>query len=239
MKKAKDTKTTGTMADYLIQKLKDEKKGLDNAIAYIRASFLSSAVDALFYARRSAGLTQEQIAQKLGKKQEAIARWEGDAEGKMSLRQYFDLAVACGKVPLNIVLEPIETVRDFVIDHPEEPQTPDLYYVWHNQRNQTPSIAQYNTAPITFTLNTAPITFTLEKGISGAPVMAMPNQVSEPRIIFVVEPKQTSQTLQERYPTGQAADEYLKCQRLLRQFDESATNRTSASQLSALALPLA
>ncbi len=75
MKKAKDTKTTVTMADYLIQKLKDEKKGLDNAIAYIRASFLSSAVDALFYARRSAGLTQEQIAQKLGKKQEAIARW--------------------------------------------------------------------------------------------------------------------------------------------------------------------
>src|SRR5271157_3929395 len=100
MEKAKDTRIMGTMADYLIRKLKDEKNGLENAVAFLRAAFLSSAVDALFYARRKAGLTQEQVAQKLGKKQEAIARWEADKEGRMSLRQYFDLAVACGRIPL-------------------------------------------------------------------------------------------------------------------------------------------
>src|SRR6266581_2084282 len=212
MKKAKDTKTTGTMADYLIQKLKDEKKGLDNAIAYIRASFLSSAVDALFCARRSAGLTQEQIAQKLGKKQEAIARWEGDAEGKMSLRQYFDLAVACGRIPLNMVLEPVESVRDFVIDHPEETQTPDLYYAWLKHRSEPTTASQ----PVT--------TLTLIN--QGVVVTNPPTNVSIP--------------IQESSPTVKSVERYLKEQgdqntnqasyySLPTWYGGSATNRTSTT----------
>ncbi len=154
MEKAKDTRVMGTMADYLIRKLKDEKNGLENAVAFLRAAFLSSAVDALFYARRKASFTQEQVAQKLGKKQEAIARWEADKEGRMSLRQYFDLAVACGRIPLNIVLEPVESVRDFVIDHPEEPQTPDLYYSWLQHRYESTTVFQPVTVH-TVTIQTA------------------------------------------------------------------------------------
>ncbi len=142
MERAKDPENMGTMADYLVRKLKDEKNGLENAITFLRAAFLSSAADALFYARRKAGLTQEQVAQKLGKKQEAIARWEADKEGRMSLRQYFDLALASGRVPLNIVLEPVESVRDFVIDHPEEPQSPDLYYIWLHNRDEPTIVSQ-------------------------------------------------------------------------------------------------
>lgn len=145
MERAKDSETMGTVADYLIRKLKDEKHGLENAIAYLRASFLSSAVDALFYARRKAGLTQEQVAQKLGKKQEAIARWEADKEGKMSLRQYFDLALASGRIPLNIVLEPKEDVRDFVIDHPERAPSPYSYYEWLKKKAESASITQTTT----------------------------------------------------------------------------------------------
>jgi transcriptional regulator with XRE-family HTH domain len=103
-------------------------------------SVLSSAVDALFHARRKAGFTQEQVAQKLGKKQEAIARWEADDEGRMSLSQYFDLAVASGRIPLNVILEPIESVRDFVLDHPEEIPSPDLYYSWLRQRSESATV---------------------------------------------------------------------------------------------------
>ena len=142
MKRVKETKTMGTMAGYIVRKLMDEKKGLENTIEYLRSAFLSSAVDALFNARRKAGLTQEQVAQKLGKKQESIARWEADIDGKMSLRQYFDLAIASGHVPLNIVLEPLESVRDFVIDHLEEQQTPDLYYLWLQNRFKPTIVAQ-------------------------------------------------------------------------------------------------
>ncbi len=124
------------IADYIIRKLKDEKNGMANTVEYMRSAFFSSAVDALFYARRKSKLTQEQVAQKLGKKQEAIARWEADVDGKMSLRQYFDLAIASGMVPLNMVLEPIESVRDFVIENPEAPQTPYIYSDWLQKRRE-------------------------------------------------------------------------------------------------------
>lgn len=132
-----------TIADYVIKKLKREKDGLENAVEFLRAAFLSSAVDALFYARRKAGLTQEQVAQKLGKKQEAIARWEADKEGKMSLRQYFDLAAACGRIPLNIALEPTELVRDFIVDCSEEDPTPALYYPWLKRKSEAATVQVY------------------------------------------------------------------------------------------------
>ncbi len=107
-----------TTKDVIVRELTDEKNGLAFARDYLKADFLAAAVDALFYARRQAGLTQEQVAQKLGKKQEAIARWEADTEGKMSLRQYFDLALACGRVPLNMILEPVEICPRFCHQSP-------------------------------------------------------------------------------------------------------------------------
>lgn len=181
MKRANDAKVMGTMADYITQKLKNEKNGLENAIEYLRSAFLSSAVDALFYARRKAGLTQEQVAQKLGKKQEAIARWESDTEGKMSLRQYFDLAVASGRVPLNIVLEPVESVRDFVIDHPEEPQTPDLFYSWLLHRSEPTTVSQ------------------------PAPVLTLSGQA-----IVVPSPNNVSIYTPESTPTADSAEQFIK-----------------------------
>jgi len=126
----------GKIADYITRKLKDEKNGMENTVEYLRSAFLSSAVDALFYARRKSKLTQEQVARKLGKKQEAITRWEADVDGKMSLRQYFDLAIASGMVPLNMVLEPIESVRNFLIENPEAPPTPSLYSDWLQKKSE-------------------------------------------------------------------------------------------------------
>src|SRR6266702_4783743 len=142
MQQDEDIQVVGTTTDFLIQELTDEKGGQEFAREYLKADFLAAAVDALFYARCQAGLTQEQVAQKLGKKQEAIARCEADTEGKMSLRQYFDLAVASDRIPLNIVLEPVKSVHDFVIDHPEAPQTSNLYYTWLQNRYEPAIIAQ-------------------------------------------------------------------------------------------------
>jgi len=180
MEGAKDTKNIGTMADYLIRQLEDEKNGLENAKAFLKAAFLSSAVDALFNARRKAGLTQEQVAQKLGKKQEAIARWEADKEGRMSLRQYFDLALASGRVPLSMALEPIESVRDFVIAHPEEPQAPDLYYAWLHNKDES----------ITVSLPITTVTVTVQGGAFLSTTV--------------------SRSPQESMPTAKSADQYLK-----------------------------
>src|SRR5260370_4264444 len=219
MKRANDAKVMGTMADYITQKLKNEKNGLENAIEYLRSAFLSSAVDALFYARRKAGLTQEQVAQKLGKKQEAIARWESDTEGKMSLRQYFDLAIASGRVPLNIVLEPVESVRDFVIDHPEEPQTPYSYYAWLQKHSEPISVLQPTTVHA----------LTPQAVTTSAANLVLPTQGSPLQGNLVVN---LEQTLKDQYwsQAGQA---------LVQWPDLGVPNTTPVSQLSTLPKPQA
>lgn len=137
MEKDEDFQIMGTITDLIVQNLMDEK---DNDLfigAYLKSGFLSSAVDALFYARRKAGLTQEEVAEKLGKKQAAIARWEADTDGKMSLRQYVELALAYGMVPLDITFVPINSLRDYTIDNPEAPRTLDAYNAWLTKKSQS------------------------------------------------------------------------------------------------------
>ena len=131
-----------TTKDVIVRELTDEKNGLTFAREYLKADFLAAAVDALFYARRQAGLTQEQVAQKLGKKQEAIARWEADTEGKMSLRQYVEIALACDMIPLDIILESIDSVRDYVIHNPQAPRTQDLYNAWLQKHSEPTWVSQ-------------------------------------------------------------------------------------------------
>ena len=132
----KDTQSMGTVSDFLSRKLREDGENLEATQEYLMSMFLSSAVDALFDARRKAGLTQKQLAQKLGKKQSAIARWEADVDGKMSLRQYVEIAQACGVNPFALVLESLEALRDFVIDNPEALPTQELYQDWAQRKNE-------------------------------------------------------------------------------------------------------
>ena len=57
-------------------------------------------LDRLIRARNDAGLTQERLAQRMGKKQAAIARIErtlSQPDGSVSLATLRDYAAACGK----------------------------------------------------------------------------------------------------------------------------------------------
>jgi transcriptional regulator with XRE-family HTH domain len=136
MDKEKVPQTMGTVSDFLSQKLSEDGENLEATREYLMSVFLSSAVDALFDARREAGLTQKQLAQKLGKKQSAIARWEADVDGKMSLRQFIEIAQACGVNPFVMALEPLEHLREFVIDDPEVLPTQELYQDWVKKRSE-------------------------------------------------------------------------------------------------------
>ncbi len=215
MESYENIQTRETTKDVIVRELTDEKNGLTFAREYLKADFLAAAVDALFYARRQAGLTQEQVAQKLGKKQEAIARWEADKEGRMSLRQYFDLAIASGRVPLNIVLEPVESVRDFVIDHPEEPQTPYSYYAWlqkHSEPTSAPQPTTVHALTVQAVINVAPNT--------ASPTQEFPS--GDKLVVNLVE-----QTLKEQY-WSQAGQVLVQCA------DLGVPNTTSVSQISTL-----
>ena len=73
------------------------------------------------YYGRKAGLTQEQVAERMNTQQPAIARLEADKNGSMSFRRYVDFALACGMMPRSLmlasILEPIYSLCDEVIAH--------------------------------------------------------------------------------------------------------------------------
>ncbi len=128
---SENTLSMKTTSEFIVQMMTDEKDGEEFTREYLKARFLSSAVRALYNARRKAGFTQAQIAERLHTKQAAIARLEADTEGSMSLRRYVDFTLACGMDPLDITLEPMESVRDYIIHNPQAPRTQALYNAWH------------------------------------------------------------------------------------------------------------
>ncbi len=130
MEKYENNQIRETTADVIAHELADERNDPAFVEEYLKTGFLSSAVDALFYARRQAGLTQTQVAERLNTKQASIARLEADTNGSLTLRRYVEFALACGMVPLDITLAPIDSVRDFVRNHPDSPLTPELYQAW-------------------------------------------------------------------------------------------------------------
>ncbi len=75
-----------------------------HAEEFFKCEFLAGAADALLEARIAADMTQEQVAEKLGTKQSAIARMEADTSGSMSLRRYFDYCVAVNALPVPMQL---------------------------------------------------------------------------------------------------------------------------------------
>jgi len=119
--------TTGTATDALRELIAADEAAAND---YLVESFLTSAMLALFHARRDAGLTQAQVAQKLHTKQSAIARLEADFSGGMSLRRYVEFALACGVLPFDLTLAPVETLRQFALIDPAAARTAEAVEVW-------------------------------------------------------------------------------------------------------------
>ena len=114
-----DTSNVETTSDFIIEMMMDEKDGEEFTREYLKASFLSSIGRSLYYARRQAGLTQANVAERMDTTQSAVARFEAGNDGSMSFRRYVDFAIACGMMPrslvLHSVLEPIASLRDEVV----------------------------------------------------------------------------------------------------------------------------
>ena len=121
MENSVDTSSKETVSDFIVEMMTDEKDGEEFTREYLKAKFLSSVGRSLYYARRKAGLTQEQVAERMNTQQPAIARLEADKNGSMSFRRYVDFALACGMMPRSLmlasILEPIDSLRDEMIVH--------------------------------------------------------------------------------------------------------------------------
>lgn len=112
------------LTDLTRELLEDE----ETAYAYLLENWLASTVGKLREARREAGLTQEEVAERLGTKQPAIARLERDHEGRFSLRRFAEYALACGVLPLDIVFESSEDIREYALENPDKPITAETAY---------------------------------------------------------------------------------------------------------------
>lgn len=142
MHQDEDIQVAGTMTDYLIQKFTDEEEGKEFASDYLKSAFLVSAVNALFYMRRQADLTQAQVAERLNTTQSAIARLEGNFDGGISLHRYIDFALACGMVPHNITFAPLELAISYTIAQPKILYTEVNYQEWLKAYSLSTSTSQ-------------------------------------------------------------------------------------------------
>jgi transcriptional regulator with XRE-family HTH domain len=125
--------SSGSTSDYIKERLSTDKEG-DFTRAFLKKGFLTAAMEALFYARRGAGLTQAQVAHRLQTKHTSIARWEGDTSGSISLHRYVEMALACGMIPLDIKLVPVKSLSEYVAEDPQAPRTVDYYETWLNKK---------------------------------------------------------------------------------------------------------
>lgn len=104
----------------------DLKEGGEVARAYLRQTWLSRAISTLGEARRAAGLTQAEVAERMGSSQSAVARWERDDIGSISLRRYVDFMLACDAFPMDVEYRPFETARALLFANPDTRCTADL-----------------------------------------------------------------------------------------------------------------
>ena len=127
MSKARERFGGGPLADAAREILSKSEK---SAKKYLKRRWLADATAALREARKEAGLTQEDVAQRLGTKQPAIARLENDREGRFSLARYIEYALACDMMPLDIEFEPVSEVRKYALSAPDAPRTAAAYRAW-------------------------------------------------------------------------------------------------------------
>jgi transcriptional regulator with XRE-family HTH domain len=147
MEQFEDASGVNTTSHFIAEMMMDEKDGEEFTLEYLKARFLSSIGRSLYYARRKAGLTQAEVAERMNTQQPAIARLEADRNGSISFRRYVDFAIACGMMPRSLVLapilEPIGTLRDEVIAHVESQRAQELDNAWHKVETESPHVSQY------------------------------------------------------------------------------------------------
>lgn len=144
MKKFEAPVNQETVSEFAVEMMNDKDSGEEFTREYLKAKFLSSAGRSLYYARRWAGLTQAQIAERLHTTQSAIARLEADKDGAMTFHRYADFAIACGLMPRSLMLEPIlesiETLRDEMIARAKSGQREETSHARHSDSAQVSTI---------------------------------------------------------------------------------------------------
>ena len=109
----------GAIADLARAELVDSDNG---GRTLLGRAWLGAVTRELRRARCEAGLSQQEVAERLGTTQSAIARLERDREGRFSVHTLVEYALAIGWFPFDFELAPFETIRALAIAHPDAPR---------------------------------------------------------------------------------------------------------------------
>lgn len=126
---------TRPRSDRLNDLVREYLQEKDTARIYLRRAWLLAASRVLREARVQAGLTQEQLGERMGgKKQSQFTRWENDPDGRISLHNFIDALLACGVMPLDIEGVPFEDMREYALNDPRAPRTGEAFGGWRSAR---------------------------------------------------------------------------------------------------------
>jgi transcriptional regulator with XRE-family HTH domain len=79
-------------------------------------------------ARRSAGLTQQALAERLGTQQPSVSRLENDED--TTLGRFVDYLMACGRMPFEVETTSVEGLRQYVRANLKAPRTVEAVRRW-------------------------------------------------------------------------------------------------------------
>lgn len=121
-------RSPGTAFAELVRTLVDDGRPEAAAAAYLREDWVSGVIALLRAARREAGLTQGEIADRLGTTQSAVARLERGDDAKLS--RVWDYLWACGKTPLTVDTTAGARLRRYVAEQPSAPRSASAVDRW-------------------------------------------------------------------------------------------------------------
>lgn len=122
---------TEEVTEYSLEELL-EKSDLDATAGYLLADWFYRAMGAIRDTRLRNGLTQSDVAEKIGTTQSVVARMENAHRGSFSLDRFLEYAWACGAAPLQLEFGPPEELRQLAIERSgrsrsgDRPKTGDL-----------------------------------------------------------------------------------------------------------------
>lgn len=99
-----DFAVVGSADEILRQELEGHP---EERVDVLKQAFLVDTMSLLYQLRRAAGLSQHDLAARMGTQQPAITRWERNFNGQISLNKLADYAIACGMIPTEIVFHPL------------------------------------------------------------------------------------------------------------------------------------
>jgi transcriptional regulator with XRE-family HTH domain len=105
-------------------------EGNERASVFLEQQWLSGATALLRQCRREAGLTQAEVAERMGTTRAVVARLERDTRGHFTLRRFVDYLMACGVQPFQIEVAPTEDLVAFLRDDPEVDRTAVALAEW-------------------------------------------------------------------------------------------------------------